>query len=251
MPLTINAVLSPHEPLPEADAWLVIDILRATTMILTFFELGGRTLIPVADLEGARALKRRLGTQWLLMGERGALKPEGFDFGNSPLELRANWPGDRPEAILTTTNGALALELAAATGKPVYALCARNRLAAIKAARREGERIGIFCAGRDGRAAVDDAACAALAIDSMMAHETDTHLNDAALLAQGILSHFKGDFLHAVSAAGHAKKLLALGLSEDIRYCTEIDTSSLVPRLGVHSASGRPAFVGSPVNAPD
>ena len=46
--------------LPSADVWLVIDILRATTVITRWFELGGTELYPVKTPDNARELVQEL-----------------------------------------------------------------------------------------------------------------------------------------------------------------------------------------------
>ena len=76
--------------LPSADVWIVIDVLRATTVIARWFELGGTELYPVKTPDIARELVKELrgrGSSPLLMGEVNGIPPEGFDFGNSPREL--------------------------------------------------------------------------------------------------------------------------------------------------------------------
>ncbi|MBQ9595499.1 MAG: 2-phosphosulfolactate phosphatase, partial [Synergistaceae bacterium] len=76
--------------LPLADVWLVIDVLRATTVMTRWFELGGRELYPVKSPDEARKLVQEIrerGSSPLLMGEVNGIPPEGFDLGNSPIEL--------------------------------------------------------------------------------------------------------------------------------------------------------------------
>ena len=76
--------------LPAVDVWIVIDVLRATTVMTRWFELGGTELYPVKTPDDARKLVSDLkarGSSPLLMGEVNGLPPEGFDLGNSPIEL--------------------------------------------------------------------------------------------------------------------------------------------------------------------
>jgi len=169
MTVKADVVLSPGETLPDADSWLVIDILRATTTMCAFFDGGGKILHPCPSVEDAFLLRDRLaadGGNPLLMGERNSLPPAGFDLGNSPLELLEYGPSRRPEAVMATTNGTRALLKAAASGKPVRPVCARNASAALEAALEDGGSVGILCAGLYGRAALDDTACAGLIVNS-------------------------------------------------------------------------------------
>lgn len=67
---------------------IVIDVFRACSLIAGALARGARDVIPVADIEAARALKRD-HPEWLLVGERFARPLPGFDAGNSPSALGA------------------------------------------------------------------------------------------------------------------------------------------------------------------
>jgi 2-phosphosulfolactate phosphatase len=65
---------------------VVIDVFRAFSLACYAFANGARRIIPVADIEDARRLKR-LHPEFITLGERHARKLEGFDFGNSPTYI--------------------------------------------------------------------------------------------------------------------------------------------------------------------
>jgi 2-phosphosulfolactate phosphatase len=65
---------------------VVIDVFRAFSVACYVVGNGARRIIPVGDLEVARALKAQ-NPDWLLIGERGGQKLPGFDYGNSPTEV--------------------------------------------------------------------------------------------------------------------------------------------------------------------
>lgn len=65
---------------------VVIDVFRAFSLAAHAFARGVRAIVPVADLDYARELKR-LHPDWLLIGERYARPLPGFDSGNSPADL--------------------------------------------------------------------------------------------------------------------------------------------------------------------
>lgn len=64
---------------------VIIDVFRAFTTAAHVMANGAECIIPVMSLEEAFEFKR-LHPDWLLMGERGGRRVEGFDHGNSPHE---------------------------------------------------------------------------------------------------------------------------------------------------------------------
>lgn len=67
---------------------VVIDVLRAFTTAAHAFDRGAKKILPVTSVEEAFQLRKRLPGS-LIMGEVDGIKPEGFDFGNSPDEISA------------------------------------------------------------------------------------------------------------------------------------------------------------------
>jgi 2-phosphosulfolactate phosphatase len=65
---------------------VVIDVFRAFSVAAYAFSRGAATVIPVAEVDYARELKRQ-HPDWLLIGERHARPLPGFDSGNSPADL--------------------------------------------------------------------------------------------------------------------------------------------------------------------
>ena len=60
---------------------VIVDILRATSAIVTAFENGVDRIIPVGTLEEARAFKEK---GFMVAAERDGLVRDFADFGNSP-----------------------------------------------------------------------------------------------------------------------------------------------------------------------
>jgi len=65
---------------------VVIDVLRAFTTAAYAFERGAEKILPVSTISAAFTLQAQF-PESLTMGEEDGLKPEGFDFGNSPLDI--------------------------------------------------------------------------------------------------------------------------------------------------------------------
>ena len=67
-----------------APLGVVIDVLRATSTICQAFAAGYDRVVCVGEVDEARALA---GDGVALGGERFNLRPDGFDYGNSPSQL--------------------------------------------------------------------------------------------------------------------------------------------------------------------
>ena len=110
---------------------VVIDVLRATSVITTALENGAREVIPVKTVEEAQNLYAQCDTAKTLRGgERNALKIEGFDLSNSPLEYKKKVVEGKT-IILTTTNGTNAINNIIGADEVVLA-CFRNVAAVVE-----------------------------------------------------------------------------------------------------------------------
>jgi 2-phosphosulfolactate phosphatase len=230
----IETALSISEPLPAVDVWLVLDLLRASSTIVTWFERGGKKIYPEPTTDTALSLKTKMleeGLSPLLMGEKSALPPDGFDAGNSPLEINEEIVKQHPTAIMATSNGTKAILRALATGAAVYIVCARNALYAIDSALSHGYNIGILCAGRFGRPAVEDTICAGLIVERLCRFLPNSVMSDGADIALKVWKNARNSFEHNVRTAGHAKFLSKIGFGEDISFACERDSVAYVPEV--------------------
>ncbi len=80
---------------------VIIDVFRAFSTACYAFDSGAEKIIPVALIDEAFRLKEQ-NADYALMGERNEIKPEGFDYGNSPSQLPAE--GLEGKTIVHTTS---------------------------------------------------------------------------------------------------------------------------------------------------
>ncbi len=66
---------------------IVIDVFRAFSLVCYLIDQGAERIIPVADISTAYAWKKK-HPRFVLIGERHNRKMPGFDYGNSPEEVR-------------------------------------------------------------------------------------------------------------------------------------------------------------------
>src|SRR5688572_27686303 len=84
---------------------VVVDILRATSCMVTAFAHGVERIVPFANLENCKAMKAH---GYITSGERNGQMVEGFDKGNSPFEYMNGMKGAK--LAFTTTNGTEAID---------------------------------------------------------------------------------------------------------------------------------------------
>jgi 2-phosphosulfolactate phosphatase len=223
---TAEAVV-PHE-LGGATA-LVIDVLRASTTIITALANGCRAIVPVADPLDAR---RRAGERWsdgvLVAGERRGEPIPGFDLGNSPVEFGTVQLRGKT-VFFTTSNGTRAL-LAARAAAAIGVAALVNVTAAAAWAAAGGRDVAILCAGSHGARSLEDLTCAGLLVDRIRAATPAAVLTDAAREALDTGRRYVGDVGRLKRDAPWARRLIAAGRSADVDACLRLDTTTLVPR---------------------
>ncbi|AFV10693.1 putative 2-phosphosulfolactate phosphatase ComB [Thermacetogenium phaeum DSM 12270] len=234
--LTIDVALAPAEVSPEflEMACIVVDVLRASSTIVTLLDKRCRLVYTVEEVADARSLARSQGL--LLGGERNGLTVRGFDFGNSPSEVEGFPPGDRA-AVLTTTNGTRTVA-AVASAPAVLIGCFLNAHAccqsALELSRRYSTDIGIVCAGEKGKFVLDDAFCAGYLVETLrLLAEKDgleVTLSDAAQAA-GRLYQSYPDIMAAFAESFSGRRLKEINRTVDLELCSRLNTTEVVPIL--------------------
>jgi 2-phosphosulfolactate phosphatase len=209
---------------------LVIDVLRASTTMIAALGNGCAGVVPVVEPAEARLRARALGPGALTAGERKGLMIEGFDLGNSPLEMTAERVGGKT-LVFTTSNGTEALLVSrAAAAVGVAALV--NLSAAAAWAHGGGRDVTVVCAGERGEPSLEDTVCAGLLIDALVRHEGTATLTEA---ARGALEKGRG-YGKAVARLAQdsswGRHLAAAGRAADLAACLQLDTTTLVPVFG-------------------
>ncbi|MBN2218320.1 MAG: 2-phosphosulfolactate phosphatase [Pirellulales bacterium] len=144
---------------------VIIDVLRASTTIITALAAGAREIIPCENVDRAKSLAAELPpADVLLGGERHALRIDGFDLGNSPAEYTVEAVAGRT-IVFTTTNGTRALARCSRAarvlvGAPVNASAVVAELSGVA-------QVHLLCAGTDGEISYDDILFAGLLVDRL------------------------------------------------------------------------------------
>ncbi|HQI10251.1 MAG TPA: 2-phosphosulfolactate phosphatase [Fervidobacterium sp.] len=225
----LNVLFSPDSLLSSKedeeshfDACVVIDVLRATSTIVTALSNGASEVLPVLNLEDAIEFDKN---GYLIGGERGGIKPSGFALGNSPAEYRMDVVMNK-RICLTTTNGTKALINARKLANDIYVASFLNLSATVEKLSKY-ENIAIICAGNDGDVSYEDTQLAGCIVEKLHAIR-GYDLSDSALIAFNLWQNLWQRLGRPQFTGSHARKLIKLGFERDVEYCSSIGVNSIV-----------------------
>jgi 2-phosphosulfolactate phosphatase len=217
--MIIDVALNPAEIalLPNRDlgdtTCVVFDILRATSSMLTALANGAEEIHPVTTLEEAFALKKDLpGAR--LAGERNGERPDGFDYGNSPLEFRT---ARGAKLIWTTTNGTIALKACEHAERVLVGALLNITALHEEIQWSEPERILLVCAGTFEDFALEDAYAAGVLVSEF----PEAELTDAAHAALAT-SKLYPKSIDALRAARNGQVLIRKGREAEVEWCAQV-----------------------------
>ncbi len=241
-PVTIEVVLVPALlPLTglEGTVTAVIDVLRATTSVITAIANGAARVIPCLEAAEARRLARE-EPGCLLGGEEMGRRIHDFELGNSPLEYTAGVIRGKT-IFFATSNGTPTLRAAnAGSGGPVHlaalvnASAVAGKLAAGVLDCPSGKAV-IVCSGSHGRVAAEDVFCAGVVVNritwllSQKPAPFNFTLTDEAKVAAAFAAGKEEKALEVLREGEHGRYLEQIGFGEDIRFAAGIDRFKLTP----------------------
>ncbi len=203
---------------------VVVDILRATSCMVTALAHGVESIRPFADLEQCRAMTSQ---GYLTAGERNGEKVEGFDCGNSPFEyMDEKFKGKR--IAFTTTNGTQAI--AKSHGAKEIIIGSFLNLSAVTEYLKTGsDNVLVVCAAWKGKVNLEDTLFAGALVENLEDHiEPDC---DAPLAARHLYTLAKSDIMGFLKNSSHVKRLNRLNIHKDIEFCLTPDLYPVVPVL--------------------
>ena len=218
----------------------VVDVLRATSTIITALASGAVEVHPCKTVEEAKASVAKLPrASYLLGGEEMGDSIPGFDLGNSPFEYMAREMVGGRVIYSYTTNGTGAIRKAfEQSGNSAYIAALLNVSAvssALVKAASAGKFAGIciLCAGRQGQHSEEDNFCAGLMIDALTrglraGGFVHTLGDTASTVSRDAVSN-RGHSLEVLRSSEHGQYLESLGFEDDLVFASRIDLYDVVP----------------------
>ena len=163
----------------------------------------------------------------MLGGERKAIKIEGFDFSNSPLEYTSEKVQGKT-IILSTTNGTRAINLSL-RAKEILIGAIINAKAVAEELKRLKKDVVFINAGTNGEFSMDDFICSGYMI-SLLCERESHELSDIAKTARYIYES-NTNLIDYIKEARHFNVLKNLNLMKDLDYCCKKDIIKIVPKV--------------------
>jgi 2-phosphosulfolactate phosphatase len=209
---------------------VVIDVLRATTVMIQALHSGCVAIAPCLEIDEALQLAASLPIgRAILAGERLGLPIEGFDLGNSPGSFT-------PEAcagktvVITTTNGTRAIHASLDADRILVAAFA-NLTATVRALRTEPRPVHLVCSGTNGLVSIEDSLLAG-SIATLLRGTHHLNGNDEAILTSDA-SNGAGDrpLIEAIRRGWGGRRVTEIGLEDDLVFAADIDRFDLVAEV--------------------
>lgn len=209
----------------ENNLVVVIDLFRATTVMVTVLKNGALSIKPVADIETAAALAN---DGYLVAGERNGYKLSGFDFGNSPLEFQSVKVEGKKIAI-TTTNGTQAF--VAANGSETIAAALLNYSAVIDYIINSKKDVLLLCSGWTMKMNIEDTLLAGALANDLLEKPEFCSGSDSIAIANSLLNAAGDDWISFILDASPRLKGKYDLLKDDMAWAMQKDLTSIVPLL--------------------
>jgi len=208
---------------------VVIDILRASSTIVTALVQGCWGFVPIFSPDQVEEKARQFEKEEVLLGgERGGRKIKGFNLGNSPREYKREMVKDKI-VIFSTTNGVKTLEMVKSASEIIIGSFLNLQAVANYCANYKGD-ILLICAGTEGQFSLEDSVCAGMLVNFLKEKFPKIYQEtDANLTAQILYKRFSKNILEMLRKSQHGQYLQKIGLGKDLVFCSQENIFNIVP----------------------
>lgn len=205
----------------------VIDVFRATSVIVEALHNKAASIVPVVTVEDALQMCGKFAPGSVLLGgERNTVKIEGFDLDNSPRAYEEGVVAGKT-IIFTTTNGTRALYNARGAAA-IMVSSFLNFSAVCRELAHDGRDVVVICAGRSDTFTAEDGLCAGAMVGTL-ALQYGFEMTDIAEVMQNMYATAADDLRGRLSSTTHYRDISARGYDEDIKFCLQRDIYDIVP----------------------
>lgn len=203
---------------------VIVDILRATSSICAAIHNGVKSIIPVATVEDAKAMKQQ---GYMVASERDGYVLDFADFGNSPFNFTPEIV-DGKEIVYSTTNGTRCIHMASHS-KTVVIGSFLNISVLADWLIGQDLPVLIFCASWKDRFSLEDTVFAGALAERLLNSGKFETICDAATASIDLWNLAKNDLFGYIQKAAQKGRLASKGLDDCIGYCLTADQTRVIP----------------------
>jgi 2-phosphosulfolactate phosphatase len=203
---------------------VVVDVLRATSVICTMMHNGVKEIIPVKSIEDAKEYKDK---GFLVVAERDGKKLDFADFGNSPFYFTRDVV-DGKTIVYSTTNGTNAITIGRGAEQIIIGSFL-NLSAITKYLNKQAKDVIILCSGWKGKFCIEDALLAGVIAENLIGSGSFYTKCDSVYASMDLWSMAKDNMETYIEKVAQKHRLKKLGLDDVIGYCFTQDITSVIP----------------------
>lgn len=205
---------------------VIVDILRATTSIITAFMNGVNKLIPVGTLEEAKAYKDK---GFMVAAERDGIVRDFADFGNCPSNFSKERVAGK-DIVYSTTNGTQAITMA--KDCHMVAIGGYTNISALADHLISDKRdVVILCAGWKDKFNIEDTLFAGALAEKILKDKHFWTDCDSTFASIDLWNIAKNDLSSYLEKAAQRHRLKKNKLDHCIEYCHTADLTKIIPVL--------------------
>ena len=193
---------------------VVVDILRATSVISTAFHYGIKDVIVVRSIEEAAGYLEK--ENHIVAAERDAMPLKGFTYGNSPFQYM-NDKIQNKTLVLTTTNGTHSISIAQDHSVITASYVNINKV--YNFIKNHHKDVVILCSGWKGLVNMEDSVFAGNLSEKLLSSELFESSCDSVLASIELYKASGENLFKFLEDSSHRRRLKHLNMEDDTRFC--------------------------------
>lgn len=223
-----------HRLVRKNSIAVVIDVLWATTSIISALDNGVKSIIPVSSSAEAEVMKHE---GYILAAEEEGKKLSIADFNISPDEY---WKNDlsSKEIVYCATNGTKAFRLTREEADKVVVGAFPNLSVLAKYLLEQNKNVLLVCAGNNNLMALEDQLFAGALAEKLLESKKYDQYCDSVNASIDLWEKAKPDLKSYIRKLNYFKRLPNIATEEVIDYTFTADSSVIIPILHFNHITG-------------
>jgi 2-phosphosulfolactate phosphatase len=232
--VVLSMPLFHHRMVRKNSIAVVIDVLRATTSIISALDNGVKSIIPVSSIAEAEVMKHE---GYLLAAEENGKKLSIADFNISPDQY---WKNDlqAKEIVYCAVNGTKAFRLTREEADKVVVGAFTNLTVMTNHLLDQDKNILLVCSGNQNLIALEDQLCAGAFAEKLLESGKFQNYCDSVTASVDLWKQAKTDLKGYSQKLNHRHRLPEALTPEVLDYTFTPDSSEIIPILHFNHITG-------------